>query len=562
MKTKFLILAILFTFHFQLFTFNCFSQNWLWAKSAGSNTYFADYGQFICKDNNGNIYVAGTMSMPSCSFPTNTFTINGFNDLFLAKYDTNGNELWAKQFGGYNTGVSGSVKFEGAGGLVFDANTNSLYLTGWFVGSCVFGTYTLNAANANDEQMFIAKFDLNGNCTWAKSAGGSGDDSFGALTVAPDGSIYVIGGTENGGIIGTVSVTPGNLIAKYDNNGNCIWAKTTYNGFSAVSQTIKIYHSDILLLGTNNVVDSFYVDTMLIKTKNYKGYFLARFDTVGNILQVNKYIGGPFGDPSYIGGSMSLDGNGNCYIIGCFSKGIATFNNNADTIHSSDTTHFFLAKYDANGNFKWVHQDSTLTATGYSIFTDADSNTYITGYFSGSAHFGSLSVTASTASDMFVAKYNSAGACIGVNTAGNAFGEAVTADVGGRCYVTGGVKDTTNFGSTVLISLAGNKPNIFTAKTDMIITGINEKKQSTNNQLIIYANPNEGKCNITVPDEFLNDNNLTLSIFDNSGKLIQQKKLEMSENKIKLDLDAEAKGIYTAILSNGKKSYSGKIVFE
>ena len=84
----------------------------------------------------------------------------------------------------------------------------------------------------------------------------------------------------------------------------------------------------------------------------------------------------------------------------------------------------------------------------------------------------------------------------------------------------------------------------------------------TNNQLIIYANPTTGKCNINVPDEFLNEPNLTLSIFDNSGKLIQQQKLEMIENKIKLDLDAEAKGIYTALLSNGKKSYSGKIVFE
>jgi len=557
MKTKFLILAILLTFHFQLLTFNCFSQNWLWAKNAGGYTYFADYGQFICKDNNGNVYVAGLMSMPTCSFSTNTFTINGFNDLFLAKYDTSGNELWAKQFGGYNTMVSGSAKFEGAGDLVFDANTNSLYMTGWFVGSCVFGSFTLNNAGSNDVQAFIAKFDLNGNCTWAKSAGGSGDDVFGPLTVASDGSIYVTGGTPNGGIIGTISVPQGNLIAKYDNNGNCIWAKITV-GYSAGGTSIKTYNSDILILGFN-AMDSFYVDTMQIQTNNYRGYFLARFDTTGSVLQVNTYIGGP----SAIGnGDMSLDENGNCYIIGNFKNGFATFNNNIDTIHSSDSTHFFLAKYDANGNFKWVQQDSaSLIAGGSSVFADTENNIYITGAFSGSARFGSFNVTASTSSDMFVAKYNAAGVCIGVNTAGNAFGGTVTADVGGSCYVTGGFKESSNFGSTILTSLAGDNYNIFTAKSNMI-TGISEVHKTANNNLLIYANPTTSRCNITVPDEFLNETNLTLSIFDNAGKLIQQQKLEMSENKIKLDLEAEAKGIYTAVLSNGKKSYTGKIVFE
>jgi hypothetical protein len=65
-----------------------------------------------------------------------------------------------------------------------------------------------------------------------------------------------------------------------------------------------------------------------------------------------------------------------------------------------------------------------------------------------------------------------------------------------------------------------------------------------------------------VPDEFLHEKNLVLSIFDNTDKLIQQKTLEMNEGKIKVSLEAEAKGIYNVTLSNGKKSYGGKIVFE
>jgi len=106
------------------------------------------------------------------------------------------------------------------------------------------------------------------------------------------------------------------------------------------------------------------------------------------------------------------------------------------------------------------------------------------------------------------------------------------------------------------------KKKTYISKATAITGIVGPPKNKTNNQLLIYANPTTGKCTITVPDDFLNESNLTLSIFDNSGKLIQQKKLEMNDGKIKVDLDAEAKGIYTAVLSNGKKSYTGKIVFE
>ena len=82
------------------------------------------------------------------------------------------------------------------------------------------------------------------------------------------------------------------------------------------------------------------------------------------------------------------------------------------------------------------------------------------------------------------------------------------------------------------------------------------------NSLVIYANPNEGKCNITIPDEFKHEKNLTLSIYDNTGKLIQQGTVEMNEDKVRVNLEAEAKGIYNVTLSNGKKNYGGKIVFE
>jgi hypothetical protein len=103
--------------------------------------------------------------------------------------------------------------------------------------------------------------------------------------------------------------------------------------------------------------------------------------------------------------------------------------------------------------------------------------------------------------------------------------------------------------------------DIFIAKCTPIIGG-EEEKSKPQNQLLIYANPNTGKCNITIPEEFNNEDNLILKIIDGNGKIIQQSRVEFAEGKIRLDIRAQAKGMYTAVLSNGKKSYSGKIVFE
>ena len=43
-----------------------------------------------------------------------------------------------------------------------------------------------------------------------------------------------------------------------------------------------------------------------------------------------------------------------------------------------------------------------------------------------------------------------------------------------------------------------------------------------------------------MPDDFVNEKNLVLSIYDNKGKLIQQKTLEMNDGNIKLNLEQDA----------------------
>ncbi len=76
-----------------LFPSMLFSQNWQWAKRIGSNYEVA--GAPIFADINNNIYASGNYKYNSY-FQSDTLTSNGYNDMFIVKYDQSGNEVWIK----------------------------------------------------------------------------------------------------------------------------------------------------------------------------------------------------------------------------------------------------------------------------------------------------------------------------------------------------------------------------------------------------------------------------------------------------------------------------------
>ena len=68
-----------------------FGQTVQWSSQFGSSS--SDGGRSVSVDASGNAYVTGTTS-------GNLFgIIAGESDIFIVKYDTDGNKVWAKQFG-------------------------------------------------------------------------------------------------------------------------------------------------------------------------------------------------------------------------------------------------------------------------------------------------------------------------------------------------------------------------------------------------------------------------------------------------------------------------------
>jgi len=226
MNKKCSFFYVCFPLLFSTFFSNAQAPNWQWAKSAGGAGYIEaqSYLQSVAVDAAGNSYVVGWYDSPTITFGSITLTNNdntgNSDDLFFVKYDVNGNVVWAKGAGGAGSDDAQSIAVDGSG---------NIYITGWFSSpTLTIGSTTL--INGGLRDIFLVKYDANGNIIWAKGAGGTGSEDAQSITVDGSGNIYVVGWFNSPTfILGTTTLTnTGSIdlfLVKYDANGNVIWAK-------------------------------------------------------------------------------------------------------------------------------------------------------------------------------------------------------------------------------------------------------------------------------------------------------------------------------------------------
>jgi Secretion system C-terminal sorting domain/Beta-propeller repeat len=249
-------------------------------------------------DNNGNIYTIGTFdtSIYLGSQPTNCL---GLRDIFIAKYDTLGNAIWYKIFGTINDEDLTNISVDYAGNFI---------VSGRYTNSISFGSINIsNTINPNKATDFIAKFDRNGTCIWAKSIysnsskiidikadsnndyailssfkyeyvidniivttnevdelyaltkinasstvlwskqipGAVFNDNFqkGWITVDELGSIYMTGSSKDGFNSSDI------IVSKFDPNGNSVWERTFGSNGEDKGKAIEYFNGYISLLG-------------------------------------------------------------------------------------------------------------------------------------------------------------------------------------------------------------------------------------------------------------------------------------------------------------------------
>ena len=364
----------------------------LWAKSVGGINNDLAYGVSI--DTSGNIVITGVFSSPSLTIGSTTFTNSGDFDIFVIKYDPNGNVLWAKSAGGINSDIAYCVSTDVSGNIVVTGTFSSPTLT--------FGSTSL--ANKGSDDIFVVKYDLNGNILWAKSAGGLNEEYSFYVSTDVSGNI-VLTGTFSSPTLSFDSTTltrigRNTFVVKYDPNGNVLWAKSTDGNNWDVSYSVSTdVNGNIILAGYTGSPTLTFGSTTLTN-KGGDDIFVVKYDPIGNVLWA-KSVGGINSD---VAEEISTDASGNIVVVGYFNS--ITLSSGTTSLTNNGGYDIFIIKYDPNGNILWANSVGGVnTDAAYGISTDIFGNNIMVGVFgSPSVTFGSTTLTNMGDGDMFVAK--------------------------------------------------------------------------------------------------------------------------------------------------------------
>jgi hypothetical protein len=403
---------------------------WAYGWGAGG----LDQATDVAIDNDNNVYVSGTfqgtvdldpgdgIDMHSAAqFDQEDFAVS------LSKFDPTGKYLWGIDFGGQDRDLASAVAVD---------PSNNIYITGQFDNNedFDFGPEIDNHLSKGSTDVFITKYDQDGNYVWTRTFGGSYQDRGNGISFDPSGKLYVTGTYK-----GTVDFDPGpgvdehtsfanndSFLVKFDPNGDYLWGRG-WGGFSTE------YEYDSGFAVVPNGTDSVYVtgniesDTDLdpgpgedIHT-GPAGY-LSKFDSMGN------YDWGATWDSQGI--ALAVDNSGNAIVTGR-DGGI------------------ILRKYSPFGTLIWDKpfggNDGPFAQDhGFGIDVDSSNNVFITGIFFGTRDFdpgaGVFEATSKGVSDFFVLSLDSDGDFRWLNTIGGPaqdYGRGLSVDNEGFPVVCG-----------------------------------------------------------------------------------------------------------------------------
>jgi Secretion system C-terminal sorting domain len=392
-------------------------------------------------------FVSNKISIANSSFSlSHKGTVNLYNS-FLIKMDENNQILFSKHY----WSASNHVELQS---MVLDEE-NNIYITGYIPADVRENDIMIYPEAKTDKRKFIGliKYDSKGNLLWYKIF----ESDFLRNKLAIDdeqniyiGGIYAVSHTALPTIIDTIKspVLNNNLgvhdtplfFAKFDKNGATKFVKYLGEGaydftgmndmqFDKVKKVVYStgYFSGRVIFGK---------DTLQAPGKYSSHYFLCQMDKAGKFNWATQAL-----SASSDGRGLCTDTKGAVYVAGNYRGERISISNVLNSSNSLGASASFIAKYNENGQVSWIrHLDSYgvgLVDT-YDIKIDQSSNLWVSGSFRGNRMvvgektFQNESLKQGLVndippdSDIFIAKYNTAGEVLDAFHFGGKGSEAAT----------------------------------------------------------------------------------------------------------------------------------------
>lgn len=310
-------------------------------------------------DSLGNIYVCGTFSVDDSAYLAPNWYPVGSG--IVAKYDSNGNNIWCKFIPRTGTTAVSFTDMSIANGYIY------------VVGNMGFGTQSFGTFNFNSTQSqngVIAKLDLNGNILAAEQLDPNIVNEIHGIEVSKySNDVYLVGEFINGNLsvdaqnLTNISGTTNSFIIKMNSSLTALWAKQC-NTYLHINQTvgsglkclkkIELDKLDNIYAiangnGDSTVIGSLKFNHRISPNGSYaQDIYIVKLDKYGNEIWLKN--GGS--DEMDVVNDIATDEWGNC-IIAVYSGSQST----SGLIFGIDTIqqwHGGLVKYDPNGNLLYA----------------------------------------------------------------------------------------------------------------------------------------------------------------------------------------------------------------
>ncbi len=526
-----------------------YTYNWT-AQFGGSNT---DFAYAVAVDNEGNVISGGEFLFtvdfdPSESGEANITSV-GLNNGYISKLDANGNYVWARSIAG------NSVVLD-----VHTDNQGNVFACGNFNGTIDFltndGLWVFTSQGMYDA--FLVKYSPLGELMWAFTIGGIDQDNMNNIATDDEGNLIVCGEFTS-----IVDFDPGAnvaeldqeyvsnawdaYVAKYDNDGNYVWARQFAGESVQMATGVSLTsEGDIVLAGYFSELTDFDPGAGEVLFTNganldWEGY-IVKLNEDGNLVWA-KSFGGINHEWLY---GMAVDEQDNIYVTGAFKgtpdfdPGNGVFEMTAENVGNDP----YILKLDSNGDFIWAIQFAGPDDGGSYAIDVFQGAIYTVGYGRGTCDFDpseGVNTESSGAAGYygFIAVLNTQGEYLWSDRLGNGandFCNAVVADEE-FVYAAGSFKGTTNWFGNTSFNSAGLDDAYVTKIQHPIVDDIFE---NDNSLFSIYPNP---------ADQFFTisglKGNTEIRILDMAGKELIRKIVSENYSINTEDLNA---GMYLCVI--------------